>query len=97
MIMKNSKQLDGALAKVFKKGRIKSNKTQGEVSDILGYSSPQFLSNFERGLCTMPLEKLKKMIDIYDLDGEEVVRLIIDIQNKYVRSELINKSKRRSS
>jgi hypothetical protein len=37
------------------------------------------------------------MIDIYDLDGEEVVRLIIDIQNKYVRSELINKSKRRSS
>jgi hypothetical protein len=95
--MKNSKQLDGALAKVFKKGRMKANKTQGEVSHVLGYSSPQFLSNFERGLCTMPLDKMKKMIEIYGLDGEDVVRLILDIQNKYIRSELISAKKRARS
>ncbi len=94
--MKNDKQLNSVLGKQFKKGRINSSLSQAEASKKLGYSNPQFLSNFERGLCSMPLNKLKILIDLYEMDGEEVVLLINDLQSQFIRSELISKRNRKT-
>jgi len=93
--MKTDKKLDIELGKLFRSERLKSGLSQGKVCRALGYTTPQYLSNFERGLCSMPLEKLKRMIDMYNMDPEEVVKLMMDLQTKFLRAQLSAKSSRR--
>lgn len=45
-----------------------SGLTQTDVSQRLGYSSAQFMSNFERGISMPPLEKLRDLVKIYSLE-----------------------------
>ena len=47
------------LGPFLKKARSKMGLSQRDVADKLGYTSPQFISNVERGLCSPPLKKLK--------------------------------------
>lgn len=54
--------------------------SQGFVSKTLGYSSPQFISNIERGLCTPPFPALKQMADLYEIDPEEITAVLIRLQ-----------------
>jgi transcriptional regulator with XRE-family HTH domain len=93
--MKTDKKLEQELGKLFRSERMKVGLSQGKVCQALGYSTPQYLSNFERGLCSMPLDKLKKMIDMYDMDGESVVRLMMELQVKFLRSQLLKGPKSR--
>lgn len=58
--------------------RIEANLTQREVSIALGYSSAQFISNFERGITPPPLKKLVKLADIYKFQATELVDLLVD-------------------
>jgi transcriptional regulator with XRE-family HTH domain len=39
--------------------------TQRQVSLKLGYSSAQFISNFERGIATPPIKKAKVLCELY--------------------------------
>jgi transcriptional regulator with XRE-family HTH domain len=69
------------------KARERKSLTQREVSLALKYSSPQFISNFERGISLPPLVKLKKLIKIYELNLDEVLeRLIEDRRQELVRA-----------
>jgi transcriptional regulator with XRE-family HTH domain len=79
------------VGKLFKDYRLSADLSQGFVSKQLGYSSPQFLSNFERGLCMLPLPKLKKALDLYSVDGSEVVTLMIDLQADYLKKTFLKK------
>ena len=51
--------------------------SQREVSDKLGYSSAQFISNFERGIAAPPLRKLKVLIDLYGLSLPKTLDLML--------------------
>lgn len=51
--------------------------TQRDVSDALGYSTPQFISNVERGRCRFPVQKLAKIRKLYRLSVEQVVDLFV--------------------
>ncbi len=79
------------VGKLFKNYRINADLSQGFVSKQLGYTSPQFLSNFERGLCMLPMPKLKKALDLYDVNGDEVVGLMIDLQSDYLKKTFLKK------
>ena len=79
------------VGKLFKDYRLSADLSQGYVSKQLGYSSPQFLSNFERGLCMLPLPKLKKALDLYDVEGGELVDLMIELQSDYLKKTFIKK------
>lgn len=79
------------VGKLFKNYRLGADLSQGYVSKQLGYSSPQFLSNFERGLCMLPLPKLKKALDLYKVDGSEVVDLMIDLQTDHLKKTFLKK------
>jgi len=57
--------------------RERAKLTQRDVSDALGYSTPQFISNVERGRCRFPVEKLSKIRKLYRLSVEQVVDLIV--------------------
>ena len=77
------KDLFEVLGSYLQTKRLKSGLSQGDVADKLGYSSPQFISNFERGLCAPPLPKLKTIINMYDLSAESVVSLMLKEQEKH--------------
>ena len=79
------KELFEVLGEFLQAKRIKSGLSQGDVATKLGYSSPQFISNFERGLCAPPLNKLKLLVNLYDLNGEELVRLMLKEHEKHIR------------
>jgi transcriptional regulator with XRE-family HTH domain len=92
--MKTDKKMEQELGKLFRSERMKVGLSQGKVCRALGYSTPQYLSNFERGLCSMPLDKLKKMIDMYNMDAEGVVKLIMDLQTKFLKAQLMKSGKK---
>ena len=58
--------------------------SQGHVSRVLGYSSPQFISNMERGLCCPPFSALKQMAELYEIDSEEITSTLIRFQSEFL-------------
>ncbi len=72
--MKSMRVNNGSEWKVL---REKAGLTQREVSDILGYSTPQFISNVERGRCRFPVEKLPKIRKLYRLSADQVINLFL--------------------
>lgn len=73
--------------------RIKANLTQREVSLALGYSSAQFISNFERGIAVPPLKKLKILVKMYNMPADEVMDMILDAERQIMSSALKQKAK----
>lgn len=57
--------------------RLEASLTQKEVSDVLRYSSPQFISNAEVGIAVPPLKKLKVMIKMYGANADLIIELIL--------------------
>lgn len=56
--------------------------SQSELSQILGYKNGQFISNVERGLCSIPLKMLKKVSIALDIPEDEVKEALMkDYQN----------------
>ncbi len=82
------KDLFEVLGSYLQNKRLKAELSQGDVADKLGYSSPQFISNFERGLCAPPLPKLRTLIDLYDLNAEEVIKIMLGEHEKHLRKHL---------
>ena len=75
----------------WKSLRERAGLTQREVSDALGYSTPQFISNVERGRCRFPIQKLSRIRKLYRLSVEKTVDLIVteerqDLQKIFRRS-----------
>lgn len=61
----------------WKQLRERAGLTQREVSDALGYSTPQFISNVERGRCRFPIQKLSKIRKLYRMSVEQTVNMIV--------------------
>lgn len=51
--------------------------TQSEVARTLGYGSPQFISNIERGISSVPLKSLRLIIDLYGVSSDEIVDILL--------------------
>lgn len=77
-----------ALGEYLQEMRIKSNMTQREVSLELGYSSAQFISNFERGIASPPLKKLRELIRMYKMPVEKVMSLVLEGQRELLLAAL---------
>lgn len=58
------------LAELIKTKRIQKGITQRELADELGYSTSQFISNFERSVSRPPMFQLKKICKLLDIKPE---------------------------
>ena len=65
----------------LKDKRVASGLTQRELARKLGYTNPQFISNWERGICYPPLKQIK------------VLCLLLDIPVKTVKMKMLNEFK----
>jgi transcriptional regulator with XRE-family HTH domain len=61
----------------LKKYREASGLTQKAVSEKLGYSTPQFVSNWERGVSYIPRDTLKRVSSIYKIDTDSLAKEIV--------------------
>lgn len=82
------------LGKYLKEKRLAASLSQGRVAKILGYTSPQFISNCERGICQMPLKNLKQLIELYGIHPDEMTQVLLAMQ-KDMLSDFFSSSKGR--
>lgn len=81
-------QTNSPLAQYLKKCREKAGYSQTQVSTKLGYTSPQFISNWERGLSHPPVKSLNKLAKLYKVKGVELGEIFIKTYVKEVEEDL---------
>lgn len=81
------------LGAYLQKMRVETGLTQRDVSIALGYSSAQFISNFERGIALPPLKKLKILVKMYNMSVETVMEFILEAEREIMVSALKSKTK----
>lgn len=76
------------ISDLLKKARENSGLSQAEVARELGYSSPQFVSNWERGLSSPPVPKLKKLCKMYQLSIDQAYEAMLNATLQEVERKL---------
>ncbi len=82
-------QLFKNIGRFLRQRRIELGLTQRQVSDKLGYGSSQFISDMERGLCTLPLKKLGEVVKLYKLPPNELMEIMLKEQEAILRDALM--------
>lgn len=62
----------------IKQARKEKGLSQKKLAKVLGYSSGQFVSNWERGLSAPPVDRLAKMALIFNFDEEELLAQFLE-------------------
>ena len=65
------------LKEYLKKSRENAGLSQKEVANFLGYSSGQFVSNWERGLADPPVNIVKRLAKLYNVKSSEFLDIVI--------------------
>ena len=86
--------LHKSLGNYLKLRRVTLGLTQAEVARKLNYASPQFISNFERGLCSPPLKNLKVLVKLYDIPVDELMNLMLKEHESILKKALFPKVKK---
>jgi transcriptional regulator with XRE-family HTH domain len=85
------------LSVFLKEKRVEAGLTQSEVARKLGYSSPQFVSNWERGLANPPVFILKDLTKMYKVPADEMFELLVDeVRTQLHREFYASKGRRRA-
>lgn len=91
--MKNSRD---KLGEYLKQKRLKANLSQWDVAKKLGYSSAQFISNWERGVANPPINALRKIGELYSISPEDlfemtlqnvVEEVTVDLRRKFFKTK----------
>lgn len=78
---------------IYKFHREMAGLSQGDVSKVMGFSSPQMLSNIERGISHPTPEMLKVMAKLYSIEYDYLCAVLIDKKVEEYRAKLIKKFK----
>jgi len=65
------------LSDFLKDKRTAAGLTQAEVAEKLGYTTAQFISNWERGISNPPIATIKKICQLYKVSNEEVYEIVL--------------------
>jgi len=79
---------DKKLGEYLRRKREALSLTQSEVAQRLGYGSPQFISNIERGISNVPVKSLRIMIDLYQISANEVIQILLDDKRRALLRQL---------
>lgn len=87
------KRKSSSVSEFLREARLKSGLSQAELSEKLGYTSPQIVSNWERGLCWAPLDKLYDISQILKLNKAQLIDLLMAEQEALIRSKVMGKAR----
>jgi transcriptional regulator with XRE-family HTH domain len=80
-----------SLSKFLKDKRESAGLSQKQVADKLGYTTPQFISNWERGVSSPPLKTLKKVGELYHVSADELFKVTLETTLQQVTQDLKRK------
>ena len=66
------------LPEFLQQSRANAGFTQKDISKKLGYTSPQFISNWERGVSQPPLNVIHKLIKLYSINRDELFDVLLN-------------------
>lgn len=66
-------------SKFLREAREKSGLTQSQVAEKLGYSTAQFVSNWERGQSYPPMKTLPTLAQLYKVNTDQLFDVILAI------------------
>jgi transcriptional regulator with XRE-family HTH domain len=75
------------LGKELRDMRLALNLTQRDVSTALGYTTAQFISNWERNVSQPPVEALKILAKLYGVSPQSIVRLIFEHRQQQLEQD----------
>lgn len=73
------------LGKFFKDRRTKAGLTQSDVAVALGYSTAQFISNWERGQSQPPMNVLPQLCKLLAIGHSDLVRAIMTYEERRLK------------
>lgn len=76
------------ISEYFKSKRVGVNLSQQDVAKALGFTTGQFISNWERGLSFPPMQVLPKLVKLYKINKNELVNVYLEEQKKMIRGVL---------
>jgi transcriptional regulator with XRE-family HTH domain len=76
------------LAQFLRQARERAHLSQRQVADELGYQSPQFISNWERGLSSPPVKTLKHLGELYSISAGDLYEVLVQDTLRRVEADL---------
>jgi hypothetical protein len=76
------------LEKIVNGPGVKEEFSQFNVAQRLGYKNGQFISNTERGLCSLPMRNWIRVCELLDIDREEFKEAALKDYEKQVNDAL---------
>lgn len=83
--MKRVHQKYITIGNFLKEKRELAGLSQGDVRVLLGYKSPQLVSDWERGICGPPKDALAKLVKAYKIKPQVLIDLFLEAE----RTELV--------
>ncbi len=86
------------LGRYVKAAREQAGLTQYQLAKALSYTSAQFISNWERGQSSPPLDVLPKLASVLDLSPKELLETLHDYQTQLLalqKKQLIHAFKKK--
>jgi transcriptional regulator with XRE-family HTH domain len=65
------------LGKNLQNLREKAGLTQRDLADKFGYKTPQFISNWERGVAAPPISVIKKLAKMLHIEADKLFDVIL--------------------
>lgn len=77
--------------KFLKDKREQMGLSQAAIAEKMGYTTPQFVSNWERGLAMPPMKTLKKLAEMYKIPQQELFDILLQATINQVKANLHRK------
>ncbi len=84
-------QSENKLAQFLKEKRTLSGLSQKDVATRLGYSTSQFISNWERGVSQPPINTLRTLANMYKISAEQMFSVLLEETMIQVQADLKRK------
>ena len=77
------------LGSLIRDSRLKVSLSQKGLAELLGYSGPQFISNWERGVSYPPTQRVSTVLEALKISKEEYIDVYLK-QKEIVLKEQLN-------
>lgn len=84
------------LGSFLKEKREAAGISQAKVAKKLKYTTPQFISNWERGVSSPPVKVLKILSDMYGVSTDELFELVLEHSLEQLKKNMIHEYKNMS-
>lgn len=87
-IKRDPKKVKESLGTFIKEKRLRKGLSQAELAEKLGYASPQFVSDWERGVSSPPMKKLPEISKELSVNLNTLFDLLVELATSQLKESL---------